>query len=243
MRHQRFCRVGIRIIFGFAIALIAVAFKDVEEAAPIPLQSVAVLQGKILFEGTPPTPKRIAMNADPYCQQFTGTTEDYRVTDGGLENVMVYVSSAVNGTFPSPSEPVTLDQAECRFMPHVLTLQAGQKLIARNNNETAQNIHAWSQINPPFNVSLARRGAALEHVFDKAEPPFPIRCDVHNWEVAFVGVFSHPFHTVSRSGGAFELRLPPGEHQITAWHEKLGSSQQVVRVAPTDNPPLYFVFK
>jgi hypothetical protein len=138
---------------------------------------------------------------------------------------------------------VVLEQKECRFQPHVLSLQVGQKLITRNNNETAQNIHAWSQINSPFNVALPRKGAELERVFDKPEAPFPIRCDVHNWEVAYVGVFSHPFHTVSKSGGAFELRLPPGEHQITAWHEKLGSSQQLVRVGAADNPPLYFVFR
>jgi hypothetical protein len=56
-------------------------------------------------------------------------------------------------------------------------------------------------------------------------------------------VFTHPYHTVSKTGGTFELRVPVGEHQITAWHERLGKSQQLVRVNPGENPALNFVFR
>ena len=55
----------------------------------------------------------------------------------------------------------------------------------------------------------------------------PIRCDVHKWMGAFVGVFDNPFNTVSKAHGSFELKLPPGNYEITFWHEKLGKKQPV----------------
>ena len=165
------------------------------------------------------------------------------MSDRGLENVMVFISSPVSSDGTQPSGAVTLDQRECRFEPRVITLQLGQPLLITNSDQTAHNVHAWSEVNPPFNQSFRGAGVQMEHVFDRAEQAFPIRDDIHNWKVAFVGVFTHPYHTVSKEGGTFELRVPVGEHQITAWHERLGKSQQLVRVNPGENPGLNFVFK
>jgi hypothetical protein len=39
---------------------------------------------------------------------------------------------------------------------------------------------------------------------------------------AFVGVFTHPFHTVTHEEGTFELKVPPGKYEIAAWQEKFG---------------------
>src|SRR5262245_22827386 len=62
-------------------------------AAPATTASV---MGKISFEGTPPPNDKVQMSSDPYCQQHAAdypTVETVKVTDGGLENVIVYVSS------------------------------------------------------------------------------------------------------------------------------------------------------
>jgi hypothetical protein len=55
-------------------------------------------------------------------------------------------------------------------------------------------------------------------------------------------VFSHPYHTVSKTGGLYELRLPVGSYEITVWHEKYGMSQQPVVVKPGENPALDFAY-
>src|SRR5437016_3518283 len=95
------------------------------------------------------------------------------------------------------------------------------------------NVHAWSEKNPQFNVGQPVKGMANETKFAYPEMPLVIRDDVHKWESAFVGVFNHPFHTVSKSGGSFELKLPPGYYEITAWHETYG--QKTVMVGVVDN--------
>src|SRR5262245_7163154 len=57
------------------------------------------VSGKIMFDGVAPKPEKIQMTADPYCAQANKDpfTETVKVSDGGLENVIVYVSSGLEG--------------------------------------------------------------------------------------------------------------------------------------------------
>src|ERR1700758_808840 len=62
------------------------------------------LKGKAKFEGTAPKPVRIDMSSDPNCAKSrtpAATTEDMVINaDGGLANVVVYVSDGLgNRTF------------------------------------------------------------------------------------------------------------------------------------------------
>ncbi len=98
-------------------------------------------------------------------------------------------------------------------------------------------------INMGFNNALPRQGSEYAHVFQKEEAPFPIRDDVHNWESAYIGVFSHPYHTVSKLNAAYQLALPPGTYEIAVWHEKLGQQTQLLSVRAGDERELSFVLK
>ena len=200
--------------------------------------ATATLSGKIAFEGTAPANAKIQMAADPYCAKNAQNpmTEDYEVSDGGLQNVIVYVSSPVNASFPTPTDAVTIDQHDCHYIPHVFTLMVGQKLQIKNSDETLHNIHAFADVNEQFNVGQAVKGMTNDHVFTKAEMPLPFKCDVHKWMSAFAGVFTHPYHTVSKKDGTYEIKLPPGQYEITAWHEKLGPQKQNIEVKDGANP-------
>jgi hypothetical protein len=198
----------------------------------------ATVSGKISFEGTPPTNEKIQMSSDPVCQQIAGpnaTAETVIVNDGGLDNVIVYVSSGVTGgPYPSPTTPVEVDQKGCHYIPHVFTMMTNQPLKIKNSDMTLHNIHVWAEKNPQFNQGQPVQGMVNETKFKTAEVAVPIRCDVHKWMNSFVGVFDHPFHTVSKDGGKFELKLPPGKYEITAWHEKYGTKTMNVEVADND---------
>jgi plastocyanin len=211
-------------------------------AAAPPL--TATLKGKIVFEGTAPTPKKIVTSSDPGCKNSDLTSEDVVVSDGGLENVILYVSGGLEGKkFPTTKDAVTLDQHGCHYVPHALTLMVGQPLKIVNSDDTAHNIHAWAEVNMPFNESQSSKGVETTKMFDKEEVLLPVRCDVHNWMNAFIGVFSHPLHTVSKKGGAYELKLPAGTYEITAEHEKFGKQTQMVTVADNGSAELNFTFK
>jgi hypothetical protein len=48
---------------------------------------------------------------------------------------------------------------------------------------------------------------------------------------ATVMVFDHPWFTMPTEDGRFELpAMPAGDHDITAWHERLGDTTTRVRI-------------
>jgi hypothetical protein len=82
----------------------------------------------------------------------------------------------------------------------------------------------------PFNVALSRQGAEITHTFMQEEFRIPIQDDVHNWELANVGVFAHPYHSVVKLNGSYEFKLPKGRYQINVWSENLGTQSQLVEM-------------
>jgi len=207
----------------------------------------ATVSGKISFEGTPPPNDKIQMSSDPYCQQHAAdnpTMETVRVSDGGLENVIVYVSSGLpaGAKFATPATPIEINQQNCHYLPHVFTMMTNQQLEIKNSDMTLHNIHAWAEKNPQFNVGQPVPGMVNKTTFANPEVPLPVRCDVHKWMGAFIGVFDHPFHSVSKQGGSFDLKLPPGNYEITAWHEKYGKKTMMVEVKDNDKKELNFSF-
>jgi plastocyanin len=209
----------------------------------IPLNST--VKGKITWEGAAPVAKKIQTTADPGCKNTDLVSEETVVSDGGLENVILYVSGGdiAGKKFAARRETVELDQLGCHYVPHALTVQIGQELLIKNSDDTAHNVHAWSEANPPFNEAQAHKGDEKRVKFEKEEMHFPIRCDVHNWMNAFVGVFNHPLHTVSKKGGAFELKMAAGTYEITAIHEKWGEQKKMVEVTDGGSVDLNFTFK
>jgi hypothetical protein len=218
----------------------------VELAPWDPSKATATVSGKIAFEGAPPSNDKIQMSSDPYCQMHSAdypAAETVKVSDGGLENAIVFVSSgAPQGIgYPTPA-PVEIIQQNCHYIPHVFTIMTNQTLSVKNGDMTLHNIHVWAEKNPQFNVGQPVKELTNTTKFAVPEVPIPIRCDVHRWMGAFVGVFDNPFNTVSRQGGAFELKLPPGNYEITAWHERFGKKTNMITVSDNDKKEVDFSF-
>jgi hypothetical protein len=213
-----------------------------------PADAPASLKGIVKFEGTAPKASRIDMSADPLCAKARpapATTEDIVVgADGGLANVVVYVSDGLTShTFQPPQQPATLEQKGCQYRPHVLALQANQKLDVVNSDETTHNIHPTPNNNREWNMSQPH-GVPLEQTFAREEIAIPVKCNVHPWMRGYIAVFKHPYFAVTDKTGSFEVKdLPPGSYTITAWQEKLGTQIQKVTVGAGEAKTLDFAFK
>jgi plastocyanin len=208
----------------------------------------AMLKGIVKFEGTAPKATHIDMTADPICAKAHpsgGSTEDVVVGgDGGLDNVVVYVSDGLAGkTFQPPQQPVQLEQKGCEYKPHVLAIQANQTINIVNDDETTHNIHPSPNNNREWNMTQPH-GVALDHTFAREEIAIPVKCNVHPWMKGYIAVFKHPFFAVTDKSGSFEIKdLPPGTYTITAWQEKLGTQTGKVTVAAGETKTLDFAFK
>ncbi|MGB7161520.1 MAG: hypothetical protein WBD40_25900 [Tepidisphaeraceae bacterium] len=158
------------------------------------------------------------------------------VGDGGaMMNVLVFVEGAGTGD-GSGREPAVLDQVHCRYVPHVLGVQVGQTLVVRSSDDTMHNVHYKPQHNAAGNFGMTRPGAEKKVTF--AAPEFVrVKCDVHPWMTAHVGVFENPFFAVTGVDGKFEIpKLPAGDYTLVAWHELYGRQAQTLTIADETKP-------
>ncbi len=208
----------------------------------------ATILGTVSFEGTPPAALAIDMSEEPVCaDKYTAgppMIQRVSVTDGKLAHVFVYVKEGLGDLqFSAPAAPVFLDQNGCRYHPHVLGVQAGQDLTIQNSDALLHNINTQPSVNRGFNVSQPQAGMESTRRFRSAEVMIPVKCDVHGWMNAYIGVLDHPYFSVSAADGTFSLDgLPPGDYVIEAWHELYGTLTQNVTVGEKESAGITFLF-
>lgn len=211
-------------------------------------ESGGSLTGTVKFTGTAPKPTKIDMSFDPNCAKAHPTpavTEEVVTgADGGLANVVVYVADGLGSqTFEPPTQPAVLEQKGCVYVPHVIALQANQKLDVVNSDLTTHNIHPNPANNREWNRTQPH-GVPLEESFAREEISIPVKCNVHPWMRGYIAVLKNPYFAVTDKNGHFEVKgLPPGSYTINAWQEKLGAQTQKVTVTAGQNGNLEFVFK
>jgi len=206
------------------------------------------IKGVVKLEGTAPVMAKMQVDADPKCVAHRAdaklgdmTKEDVVSKDGKLANVVVYVSKgAEKWSFDDLKLPnVTIDQNGCQYHPHVLALKTDQAIDIKSSDPLAHNIHGMPKESKEFNLAQAQAGVLDTHPkFSEPEMGVRIKCDVHSWMNAFACVFSHPFFAVTGEDGTFEIKLPPGDYEISAWQEssKLTPPEPVKVTVAADKP-------
>ncbi len=212
---------------------------------PVDVATAGNVAGTVAFEGEPPSMDVIDMSGEPVCADKHATppmAEDVIVADGALANVFVYVKEGLEGLeFPVPGAAL-LDQDGCVYLPHVLGVMASQDITIRNSDGLLHNINATPVEQRGFNTSQPVNMETTRS-FGTPEVMIPVRCDVHGWMTAYIGVVSHPYHSVSGSDGGFSLStLPPGDYVIEAWHERYGTQTQNVTVTTGETAEVAFTF-
>jgi len=210
--------------------------------------TAGTVTGRVMFEGTPPENPPVKLAGDPRCVEANADGlrfENYVVSDGGLDNVFVHVKGGLgNYSFETPTEPAKLDQQGCRYVPHVLGVRVGQSIEITNSDATTHNVHALPDANREINFAQFQQGQKNLQTFTTAEVMVPVKCDLHSWMNAWIGVVEHPFFAVTANGGAFELTgLPPGTYTIEAWHERAGTQTQQVTIGPGESKDVGFTFQ
>ena len=205
--------------------------------------------GTITFTGTPPKLNPLAMAADPACaKKHTAPVPSEALVLGPgntMANIIVWVSKGVPAgkTYPAPTTPVTLDQNGCQYKPHTQGIMVGQAYKILNSDGILHNVHSLPKVNAQFNKPMPPTLKETTTTFAKPEPIFKIKCDVHPWMEAYIGVFTNPFYSVTAADGKFTISgLDAGTYEISAWHEKLGTQTATVTVAATGSKTQDFKF-
>ena len=237
-------------LFVVALVLLTACAKSEapkRTATPLDLSTVGSISGRVRFEGAVPEPRTIQLRGFAECQAQHSSpllADDVLVKDGNLENVLVYIKSGLGDrVFAAPDATVVIDQRGCVFVPRVAGAQTGQPVQFLNADPLAHNVHGLPKQSSAWNFNLGVKGASRSITIDKPENVIELRCDIHPWMSAYLGVFDHPYFAVTDAQGHFELRdLPPGEYVVEAWHERFGTRTVNVTVAPKETKEVSFSF-
>jgi len=210
----------------------------------------ATVTGTVVFDGKAPALRPLAMEAEPVCHKMHGgkpVPNEMLILGSGntMGAVMVWVSKGLPAgkTWPAPKTPVVLDQRGCQYVPHVAGIMVGQPYRILNSDGILHNIHTLPKINPSLNRGQPATVKEFTVSFPKPEGMFQIKCDVHPWMNAYMGVFTHPFFSVTGTDGKFTISgLDAGSYEITAWHERLGTQTASITVGATETKPQNFKF-
>jgi hypothetical protein len=206
------------------------------------------ITGKISYDGPAPELKKIDMSQDANCAGSAGdkTQDDTLVTDGKLANVFVYLKGGPvdSHTFPTPSDPVTLDQQGCRYHPRVIGIQTNQIFKVTNSDNTTHNIHPSPKRNEEWNQMQAQGAAPIEKKFGRPETLIPVKCNQHPWMKANIGVLAHPYFAISAKDGGYTIKnVPPGTYTLVFWHETKGEQQQQITIAAKESKTQDITYK
>ncbi len=237
-------------ILTIFVAVVLVGCSKEEAPAPAPSQpaattagppvdtaNAATITGKVNYKDGKPRRIPLRMDAEPSCKAVhkePQLSEDKVINDNGTVRwATVYVKEGLGGrTFPTPPQPVTLDQKGCVYQPHVVAVMTNQPLNIANSDPVTHNIHPGPKVNREWNESQPPGAGNLNKAFAREELAIATKCNIHPWMRSYIHVFSHPYFSVTKEDGSFELKgLPPGEYTIAVWSEALGTQEQKITVA------------
>jgi plastocyanin len=204
------------------------------------IASAGSITGSANFDGDVPGRRQIKMAADPACEAANpgGRTGEVMIVsaDKKLANVFVAITSGLgDAVAEAPAEAAHINQQGCMYSPHVLGVMVGQTIEIKNSDGTLHNVHSLPKNSTQFNSAMPIKDQVIKKKFSSPERMVRMKCDVHPWMSAYVGVMEHPYFAVSAEDGTFTIaNVPDGTYEVEAWHEHLGTKTGSVTVAGGD---------
>lgn len=196
-----------------------------------PVTKGGTIKGTVKFAGDASSAK-LEVTKDKTACGLNVPDESLLVHDGLLENAVVSIDGITAGKEAAAGEPA-LSNESCRFVPHVQTIQVGDKLAIHNADPILHNTHGtYEDGKTAFNLALPIQDQTIAKRIKKPGV-IAMNCDAgHTWMSAYVIAFEHPYHAVTGEDGSFTLTdVPPGKYTLSIWHESLAPKKVEVTVA------------
>ncbi len=146
-----------------------------------------------------------------------------------MRNVIVFFSD-LPASKPAPMR-ASISQKDEQFVPHVVAITAGSAVAFPNNDPFFHNVFSLSR-GSSFNLGRYPSGSSRSQVFTRPGV-VKVFCEIHSQMSAVIRVFDHEWFTIPAEDGSFAIEnVPPGEHTIVAWHERIGERRDRITIKP-----------
>lgn len=228
------------VLAGILVAATGTLLVPVEASGAVGAESgtttpvTGSVGGRVFFGAQTPPVRKINVSLDQSVCGAQKTSPQFVIGDGkGLANVVVRVEGVKAPAGVQPAKEISIEQKTCEYAPHVQAVYAkdGVTLTLFNRDGILHNVHGFNGDETVFNFAQPGMMEQLPAEIALDDGVVHLVCDVHEWMSAYIVLVPHPFFAVTDANGAFQIDgLPPGNYQITAWHEALGTLQKSVQI-------------
>jgi plastocyanin len=138
---------------------------------------------------------------------------------------LVYIEQ-VTPVPPPPAAPVYMNQQGIKYLPHILPVVAGTKVIFKSADPELHNVYARGTKKVLFNDAVLPNMQSQPKSFD--EPgAVHLTCNVHKEMSAWIVVLQNPFFAVPEKDGSFTINgVPRGTYTVRVWGEELSDAEK-----------------
>jgi plastocyanin len=195
------------------------------------------LEGKVVFSGTPPSPRKIIPTQDQ--QVCGGPRDEPRIVLGSgnsVQGAIVYLKGAEKGrAFEKPKKPPVVDNTKCRFEPEMQVVPVGTEILIVNTDPVLHNTHGYllsdgRRGRTVFNQALPKKGQQIKTTL-KLPGVVDVACDVHGWMQGWILVADNPYYAITDKNGTFTIKdIPPGKYTLAVFQPYTGVRETPVTV-------------
>lgn len=144
-----------------------------------------------------------------------------------IKNVVIFFADMPAAK--SAPRSASIAQKDEQFVPHIVAVTAGSSVAFPNDDPFFHNVFSLSR-GATFNLGRYPSGASRSRTFGRTGI-VKVFCEIHSHMSAVVRVFDHNYFTIPSDDGTFSIDdVPPGEHTLVAWHERIGERRDKVTI-------------
>jgi len=146
-----------------------------------------------------------------------------------VANVVVVLRPPSGETFQAGkrTDELVLDQPFCAFVPHVISIKPGQKLVVKNSAKIVHDtkVHGDGKNQQEAGGVVPIDGKREFTIYPQTKP-LTVNCTNHPWMNGIIWAFNHPYSDVTGEAGTFKIEnVPTGvKLKVEAWHEGMEGS-------------------
>lgn len=146
-----------------------------------------------------------------------------------LTNVVVSLEPAEKIVLPVPDKTAVMDQVALTFVPHVLPVLIGTKVVFPNSDKIRHSVFSNSQTKK-FDFGTYAPGTEKFIICDQPGV-ISLLCYIHHDMSAHIVVLNTPYFTVSDQTGDYKIQnIPAGNYTLVFWHEEVQIKSEKISI-------------
>jgi hypothetical protein len=167
------------------------------------------------------------------CASRGALPDESLVVDGatlGIRNVAVSLRGVTEGLLP-PLPPARVDNACCRFAPHVAFAPVGAAVTLKNSDPMSHAVMISTVSGVMLYSVTIPAGETTETTSIDAPGILDVTCPIHSWMRGWIIATRHPYVALTDERGEGRLdRVPAGAQDVVFWLERLGTAARRVEM-------------